>query len=478
MNKKNDLVKKFMEYALGSGIVLILGFVSSPLNTRLFTPVEYGKFSMFLLMANIINAVVLVGLDQSFVRYFYEEDEHNRGRLLYKNLKIPLLVCLIVCMGIVIFYKKISYQVFEVYSIQLLILLILNNFCMLLNRFAFLVIRMQQKGKIYSKMQIIQKTSNIILIILFFVLFQGDFLTLVYAFVFSNILVTIIAIFVEKEFWRFSKPKDKLNTRESELLRFGFPLVFTFLITWLFQSIDRIFIQHYNGYNELGVYSAAFSIIALLNAVQAAFTMFWVPVAYETYKKDGDNIHFFEKINKIVTYFMFLISIFVIMFKDVIVFLLGQDFREASAIIPFLVYMPLMYTVSETTVLGISFKKKSNFHIVIALSAAIANIVGNILLVPGLGAKGAAISTGIAYIVFFTMRTFISKNLYRVNYSLVRFYIMTLSLSIFALYATFEKFDGFYILFFIWNIMLLNIAYKDVFSEYLPTKLIDKIKIR
>lgn len=473
MNKKNELLKKFMEYALGSGIVLVLGFISSPLNTRLFTPEEFGKFSLFLLIANVINAIVLMGLDQSFVRYFHEEEKSNRGILLYKNLKIPILMCLVLCICIAIVYKQIAYQIFATENLDLLVLLILNNVFMLLNRFGLLVIRMQQKGKLYSYVQIIQKVSNIILIVVFFMGFKNNFIALVYAFVVSNVIVTIYAMYKEKDFWMFPNNKIELKTKNSELIKFGYPLMFTFLITWLFQSIDRIFIQYFNNYNELGLYSAAFSIIALLNAVQGAFTMFWVPVAYEMYNKDEKNIEFFERINKVVTYLMFLISILMIMFKDMIIFLLGEKFREASVIMPFLVFMPLMYTISETTVLGINFKKKSKYHIVIACSAALFNIIGNLILVPIWGAKGAAISTGISYIVFFTMRTLISKYLYPVNYSLIKFYIMTSSLILFAFYATFKQMDIWYILLFIGNLTLLNSMYKAVLVEYVFKKFLN-----
>ncbi len=467
LNKKNNLFKKFMEYAMGSGIVLVLGFVSSPLNTRLFTPDEYGKFSMFLLMANVINAVILLGLDQSFVRYFHEENVRDRGKLLYANLKIPILICFLVCLGIAIFYKAIFYKIFGVYNWTLVILLVVNNFFMLLNRFALLVIRMQQKGKLYSLLQIIQKASNIVLIVLFFIPLKSNFIVLVYAFVISNVLVTLVAIYLEKKMWVLPRETGGLKTKKSELIKFGFPLVFTFLITWLFQSVDRIFIQHFNGYAELGLYSAAFSIIALLNAVQSAFTMFWVPVAYESYSKDSRNVKFFEKINQIVTYVMFLVSIMMITFKDLVVFLLGENYREASLIMPFLVFMPLMFTISETTVLGISFKKKTKYHIIIAFSAALVNVIGNLVLVPIHGAKGAAVSTGISYILFFTMRTLISKKLYQVNYSLIKFYMMTLTVVIFASYATFNSFDSMHIILCISNLLVLNILYNGILKEYL-----------
>jgi O-antigen/teichoic acid export membrane protein len=50
------------------------------------------------------------------------------------------------------------------------------------------------------------------------------------------------------------------------------------------------------------------------------------------------------------------------------------------------------------------------------------NIVGNWLLVPRYGAVGAAISTAFSYIVFFSMRTFISLKYYKVDYGLKKFY--------------------------------------------------------
>ncbi|MGR6005322.1 hypothetical protein ACT7CR_03325 [Bacillus paranthracis] len=68
------------------------------------------------------------------------------------------------------------------------------------------------------------------------------------------------------------------------------------------------------------------------------------------------------------------------------------------------------------------------------------------------------------------MRTLISKYLYPVNYSLVRLYIMTSSLILFALYATFKQMDIWYILLFLGNLTLLNGMYKEVLVEYVFKK--------
>ena len=73
----------------------------------------------------------------------------------------------------------------------------------------------------------------------------------------------------------------------------------------------------------------------------------------------------------------------------------------------------------------------------IAIISAGANIFGNLMLVPTYGAKGAALSTGISYIIFFSMRTIISKRLYKVNYHLGKFFTATVVFVIVAFINTF-----------------------------------------
>ena len=70
--------------------------------------------------------------------------------------------------------------------------------------------------------------------------------------------------------------------------------------------------------------------------------------------------------------------------------------------------------------------------------AATVNIVGNLILVPQLGAKGAAISTGISYIILYTARTYESKKLYHVEYNQISLFISLFFLSILAIYASFN----------------------------------------
>ena len=169
--------------------------------------------------------------------------------------------------------------------------------------------------------------------------------------------------------------------------------------------------------------------------------------------------------NLLITVVMMLGGILLILFRDLIILLLGKEYRSAIFLIPFLSFMPIMYTISETTVMGINFLKNPKSHIYIAAVSCIANIIGNVILVPMYGAKGAAISTGISYIIFFAMRTFISLKYFKVNYHMKKFTIMTVALTFYVLYSTFMEVNLVYILIGIGEIILLMVVYKDYLGE-------------
>lgn len=461
-----SILKNFASYGIGSIVTLVLGFLTNPIITRMIDPSEYGKYSMFTLFTSISLLIIVFGLDQSFVRFFYDESENDRSKLLMYCLKFATIVNIIFSIILIFIYEKVTLYLFQVESFKLIFLIIISNFILSFNRYSLLVIRMQQKAILYSSMQVLQKISFLLFFLSIIFSNENNFVVLVYTSIFSNAIVTVLSIYFEKDFWlnSFSNINLKIEViKKREMLKFGAPLLFTSLVTWMFQSIDRVFISYYSGFNELGIYSAAFTIIVLLNAVQTTFTTFWVPLAYEKYSIDKDGKNFFERANRFITLSMLYISILLILFKDYIVYLLGSEYREAAFIMPFLIFMPLLYTISETTVIGINFMKKSKYHIYIALISCIASVFLNFILVPLFGAKGSAFSTAIAYLIFFTLRTLVSKRLYKLNYALIKFYLCIFFVSIFALYSSFNEINLVIYLLAIFNFILVTIFYwKDI----------------
>lgn len=461
----NGLIKKFIEFAIGNGLVLILGVLSTPIVSRMIGPYEKGKADMFITYTSLIVLIITMGIDQAYVRYFNEEDEASRGGLLKRAVKLPIILNIVVGCILLLLYKPISNYMVEETSLMIVFLFVFHSFFSIIGNFALINIRMKQKAKTYSTLSVINKIAFIVFIVLLFYIFKGNYITLVLATILANLVMVTFAVLIERRDWFKLNNKNKVKTKTKELFRYGVPFIFSMAITWIFQSIDRISIQAFSDFAQVGLYGGAMYIISILNTVQGAFTTFWTPVAYEKYSSNPEDKKFFVNINEIVSLFMLLMAIGLIATKDILIMILGKDYEGAQFIFPFLVLMPIMYTISETTVLGINFKKKTKYHIYIAAASAIANIIGNLILVPSLGAKGAAISTGLAYVVFFATRTYYGNKFYKINVNYKKFFAGVLSVYILAAISSVYKFNTIILVITIISTCIVLVLYRNVIKN-------------
>jgi O-antigen/teichoic acid export membrane protein len=227
----------------------------------------------------------------------------------------------------------------------------------------------------------------------------------------STIISTILVVIVSRQFV-FKISELKIDAKIlNELLLFGLPLVPANLLSWVLNSFDKVALRTWSSFEELGLYAAAFKIVSLLVIFQSIFTITWTPVAYKWYE-DGVPFEQFEDVSSIVLSIMTIVFAFIVVFRTIIIMVLGPEYRETSSIFVFLLFVPVMYTVSETTRLGISFLKKNIYTLYISIIVAMLNLIGNFLLVPKYGATGAAVSTSVSYIVFFWFRTLFSRKLW------------------------------------------------------------------
>ncbi len=232
-------------------------------------------------------------------------------------------------------------------------------------------------------------------------------------------------------------------------------------IMTLFQAIDKLTLNAISTYSEVGIYSSANSIISLFAVIQTTFNALWGPMAVEHYTNQPDDRTFYQRGNRIISFIMFFVGFSLILMKDIIALLLGSKYREAAFIVPFLAFSPIMYTISETTVSGLVFMKKSKIQIIVSIGACITNLIGNIILVPKIGGRGAAISTGLSYIVFFSLRTFLSNKYFYIDFKLKKFYLVVSFLVAYALINTFMRLNWITIIMYIMFVGSLLILYRQ-----------------
>lgn len=434
MNKSDQpqlLIKKFIAFSYGNIIAMGIGFLITIVSTRLFDPANFGKISLFRMVINLSLISITLGTDQSFSRFFYEEEENRRRALLFKSLRVPLLMSITIFLLIIANFEKLSVYLYERIDVYSIFMLITGMFFSVLFRYGKVVIRMFEKGKTFSNLSILDKILNLVLMILLYNLFK-DYRAVITAYSISMAVMSLIAVFIEKDFW--NRTENTLSTKfsQKEIMGYAVPNSVNALIMRLFNSFDRIALSTLSTMTEIGLYSVSYRMISLLDIFKKSFSNFWVPVSLKKYSENADDFVFFENMFNYVTFFMALLSIGLIFIKDILIFLLGSNYIEVVLVFPFMVFIPFVQVTSQVTVSGINFKKKSRWHIYIGLIAMFVNIVGNIILVPSLGAQGAAIATAISYLVLFYLRTTVASKFYRAKYNLCKFNIMVLILIIYS----------------------------------------------
>ncbi len=465
---KESRLKHFIDISLGTFISMFIGLLTTPIITRLVSPDEYGRLSLFTLYGSFALTVMCMGLDQALVRYFYKDESEAYKKELFQSCILPPLLSWCAVGAAALLIDAAAVHIFKApfrESIPFLALFIIYVINLLLNRFILLSFRLQYKTKEYALLGILTKTAYLAAALSGIFIIRGYyFWILAAATVFSYLAANAIAVFRQRKL-AFGSVKSSGLFTVRELLKYGYPFIFYNAVTTLFEGIDKISLQLFTTYGEVGVYASATTLVNIFAVIQSSFYALWQPMAIEHFEKSPEDKEFYRKVNQYITVLVFVLGISLIFVKDLFALLLGEKYRAAACILPFLIFRPIMCTISETTVSGIYFYQKSKLHIRIAAVACVANIAGNFLLIPFLGARGAAISTGLSYIVFFAMRTVLSNRLYYVNWHIKKLSALTAATIAYAGYCTFFPFGAGSAAGFAAVMLLLILLYRSTIAE-------------
>lgn len=464
--------KDFAVLGLGTAANMLIGLITTPIITRLVAPDAYGEYSMFIVYGTTVLAFTSLGLDQSLLRYFYDrEDVMYRSELLAKCVRMSLVV--LVCLAVAIIVYLISSFVLLGIMDELtpLILFSLYSFVLLLNRYSSVLIRLMHDSALYSRSLIANKLIFASIAIPLLLWLQGDFSfdVLAVSLIASTTIITILQISSYKDIWRIDSLRFNCSPSKSELLKYGLPFVFSSAASVLLSAVGRITLDLFGNNVEVGIFAAAINLTAIFSIVQGTFNILWAPVAVEHNSIDPDDHRPYISANHGIGFLLFSFGFIVIAFKDVLVLLLGAEYREASFLLPLLCFNPIFHTLSETTVTGIILKKKSSYHIWVSLLALVSNFVICCLAVPAFGTRGAALGAAVGYIVFYASRSAFSHKVMPIAYGQYRVVFSTILLLIFAIWNTFSVFVPAMILYLLLCYIVLCYLYRDVLHFILQT---------
>ncbi|EOV5271659.1 lipopolysaccharide biosynthesis protein [Acinetobacter baumannii] len=401
--------KKIFGYAIGPLGAGLLGFISLPIITWFYSVEDVGRISMLQVFTSMTIILFSLGLDQAYVREYHEEK--NKPRL-FKTVVVPSLILSTIIFSIIFCYDPtlISLLLFGVPSSYLSLITILCFILALASKFLSLILRMQERSIAFSMSQILPKIIFLIIIInTVFLNFSRDIYNLITANVISMIIAFLIFLWNTRGEWIIAI-KEKIDKNKlKQVISFGWPLVLSGIAYWGLNTIDKIFLRNFSTYSELGIYSVTMSAAAIVTIFSGIFNTIWSPMVYRWISEGNFDYTKITKVLEYVTATIFFLVICVGLFSWIIPYFLPRSFGEIQYLISVSLLGPLFYTLSEITGIGITVTRKTKFSILCTIIAMIIAMILNYILVPNWGSAGAAISTSIAFFVFFCLRTVISS---------------------------------------------------------------------
>ena len=395
--------KKIAAFALGPLGGALLGFITLPIITWFFSQQDIGRLAMLTVVNSFCTLLFSLGLDQGYVREFHET-KCKPG--LFKTAILPGLLLLVITLSILLGTNNIiALWLFEIDSYFLSLLVALVILATFISRFLSLILRMNEQGLAYSMSQVLPKLLLILIIASYVVLSIDKSLTnLLLANVAATVFVCVIYAWNTRKDWLAAIKEQIDYTYLKNLLSFGTPLIFGGLAFWGLTATDKILLKELSSYEQLGLYSVAVSFAAAATIFQSVFSTVWAPTVYKWAAK-GENLDKILQVNRYVLLAVIILFSLAGLFSWLITLLLPEPYYAVQWILLSCLGYPLLYTLSETTVVGIGVTRRSGFAMLAACIAFIINLLGNWWLIPIYGAAGAAVSTCIAFWVFFIMRT-------------------------------------------------------------------------
>lgn len=408
-----QLTKDSAIYGGADFISKIVSFFTFPFIARALNPESFGFVELIMTSTALIAVVGNVGLNNSVQRFFWDPEVNSldRSKLvssgLFSLVGLFLILVFLILSVILIFYPGIgsayNFSFFGLFSA--LVLMMGNQW----TQYLLDILRLQFKAIQYLTVSIVSRVCSALFGMIAVVSFQGGIDGLLAAQALVVFMVLPLAYYFVRD--EISISNISLNWTK-ELIKFGFPFIFTSLAFWVFTSQDRWMLASLATVEEVGIYSVSFRFASVLMFVSAAFGQAWSPFAMKLrVDMPTEYRSIYGDVLLILVFVMGFIGAFIAFFSgEMLQFLVGEKYLDSGLSLIVLVFAIVFQSTQQITGIGISIEKKTKIFTYLSSITALINFGLNYFLIPVYGSFGASIATLISYIflsggyLFFTQR--------------------------------------------------------------------------
>lgn len=395
MNSKYRLLaSNTTVFAIGNILVKLISFFLMPLYTTVLTTEQYGVAELLNNTIEIVLPLATLCIVEALYR-FSIDDNADHGELFINSLVVIIIGDILVGIGSIIWYLCSK----KIYTLHFFLLFVSTTFYKLTCQFARGLGHVRRYAAYGVINSLVLVTANIFLL----VIFKGGIGAYLLSFSIGYGLSGVLALILSKEYRFFAFNKFKLKTLK-EMLMYSLPSIPNMLSWWVNSLSDRYIVLLFWGSGVTGLYTAASKLPAIINLVTSIFQQAW-QYSTATEIDSKDNKVFFSNIFRIYSYICVLVCVFLVSINKLICrILLQTDFYSSWKFVPLLLLAATFGCIA--TYFGTFYNaiKNNKMLMMSTLIGAVGNIILNLMLIPILGAMGAAVATAISYFVIMIVR--------------------------------------------------------------------------
>jgi O-antigen/teichoic acid export membrane protein len=437
LNPLKKLAGQTAIYGLPTIVGRLLNYFFISLYTRVFTTSEYGVVTELYAYVSFLMIILTYGMETTFFRFSKKE---NSSENVYNTSIISLLVSSLFFIALIwVFSPLISsalgYANHPEYIVWFAWILGLDA----LSAIPFARLRELNKARRFALLKTINIALQIGFNLFFLVLCPwlaknhggsliNNMFQLIYkpevgvGYIFiSNLLASAITLLLMlPELIDFKLQFDKQLWKK--MLKYALPIMIWGMAGIVNETFDRILLKHLipsadHPMEQLGIYGACYKVAILMTLFIQAFKFAAEPFFFSQ-ANNNDARKIYADVMKYFVIICAFIFLGVMMYIDIIIKIIGKDFREGAAIIPILLFANLCLGVFFNLSIWYKITDKTQYGAYISVFGAIITLVLNFWLVPIMGYMGAAWATLVCYFSIMLISYLLGQKHYYIHYDL------------------------------------------------------------
>jgi len=432
---------------VGSGIALVIGFALRPVLARWLGAEDLGLYSMVLTIQGVASLLTSVGIPVALTKYVAEEK--NTKDKLSQTITAAFISSIItgLLVGLILYVLSgIFASLFHMPDLARLLKIL--AFSLPFNSILQIVLGLftgLRQMKTYTLLTVLQNllmTSSALILVWLGCGVDGA----IWAIVFSAAGSCILGLYFSRKYLRTNFAG--LFQGIKRLALFGSQVFGANALNLVLIYTDTLMIGYFMYDKDVGYYSIAISIAAILGIVPIAIQTITYPATSQYWAQDGHKSLgiMIDKSMKYSTCILLLLGLVIGFFsKELITLVFGQGY--SLAVLPLIVLI-IARVGSITLPVGASFSGAGRPDIVLKLSAcqAVLNLVLNFLLIPPFGILGASIATATTFLIGTAVHLILMPKILKVRVD-IKWFVKTMGLACIAiaLFLVGREFINYYI---------------------------------